>query len=617
MKLLSALALAGLSAGFPSSAQPILPVAQQVVVTANRLPTALADVVGDVLLITEAQIRAANADSLEDLLRRAGAIQLSRNGGPGQSAGLMLRGMASNGTVVLVDGVRVGSASLGQTDFSTLSLSEVEHIEVLRGPGSSLYGADALGGVVHIFTRRGRGPWQAQAALAAGSGGGREASASAGGSQAAFDLNVSAAHERGDGVSAVKPGDRFGLHNPDADGYWRSSASAKAGWTLQPGQRLGLSVSGSDARAQYDGAEYDAAFNPDPNRDFRNRTRSHRAALDAQARVGQDWTLNALAATQADRLDSGAQQVSRFETRREQWLVQAARAFGTDQRLMAALEHLREAVDTTDFTGTERRTNSLVLGYTARFGRHRLQADVRHDDASVSGSVNTGKLGVAVDLSAHWSVRASGGTAFRAPSFNELYYPFYGSTALRPERSRSVELGAAWARGGLQAQATLWQQRVRDLIGYQADVAQCPPGFSFGCAGNVARARLKGASLSGQGQFGAWHLGGVLDWLDARDADTGERLPRRARHQQAVYLAWAQGPYSLRADVLGVGERREAGQAQAAYRTLDLKAGWSFQPGWQWQARVSNLLDRAYEPVLDAQAPGRQWWLGLRYGGRP
>ena len=128
-----------------------------VVVTGTREPTALDRVVGDVVVIDAARIRDSGADSLEDLLRREGGIQLSRNGAPGQSAALLIRGLGASSTLVLIDGVRVGSATLGQFDFAGLGLAGIERIEILRGPASSLYGPDAVGGVVQIITRRGAG----------------------------------------------------------------------------------------------------------------------------------------------------------------------------------------------------------------------------------------------------------------------------------------------------------------------------------------------------------------------------------------------------------------------------------------------------------------------------
>ena len=126
-----------------------------VVITATREPQAVGRSTADIVVIDADAIRRTNADSVEDLIRRVAGIQVVRNGGPGQSSGFFIRGASTNSTVVLVDGVRVGSATLGQAEFEAFSLAQVERIEVLRGPASSLYGADAVGGVVQIFTRRG------------------------------------------------------------------------------------------------------------------------------------------------------------------------------------------------------------------------------------------------------------------------------------------------------------------------------------------------------------------------------------------------------------------------------------------------------------------------------
>ncbi|MEO7709685.1 MAG: TonB-dependent receptor plug domain-containing protein, partial [Caldimonas sp.] len=151
----SLLVLSILTSVAPSAAQTSPLGLAPVVITGNREPTPLDRIVGDIVVIDVERIRASSADSVEDLLRREGGIQLSRNGGPGQSASVLLRGVSASGMLVLVDGVRIGSATLGQVDFAGIAMSQIERIEILRGPASSLYGADAVGGVVQIITRRG------------------------------------------------------------------------------------------------------------------------------------------------------------------------------------------------------------------------------------------------------------------------------------------------------------------------------------------------------------------------------------------------------------------------------------------------------------------------------
>ena len=213
-----------------------------VVITGNREPTPLDRIVGDIVVIDAERIRASSADSVEDLLRREGGIQLSRNGGPGQSASVLLRGVSASGMLVLVDGVRIGSATLGQVDFAGIALSQIERIEILRGPASSLYGADAVGGVVQIITRRGTGAPRLTAEVALGELHSSRFNAALSGASGALDYAALLGQEASRGISAVKPDDTFGLFNPDRDGYRRTDLQAGGGITLAPGHRVGATV---------------------------------------------------------------------------------------------------------------------------------------------------------------------------------------------------------------------------------------------------------------------------------------------------------------------------------------------------------------------------------------
>ena len=309
---------------------------ERIVVTGAREPVAAGRLAGDLVVIDADQIEASTADSVEDLLRREAGLQLSRNGGPGASAGLLIRGAGSGNTLVLVDGVRIGSATLGQVDFAGLSLGMIERIEILRGPGSSLYGADGAGGVVQIFTRRGDGRTRFGAWLAAGQYGAAEGSVNASGRVGDLDLAGSLSHEQVEGVSALRPNDRFGNYNPDRDGSRRTTAQAQLGWRPVEGQRVGLSVVSSKLNSQYDGSEFLPDFTQDPSPDFRNKLDNQLAALDYRAQWNSDWSTTLRASAQEDDLHSGGTVIDRYRTRRQQLDAQATWRLDGDQRLTFA-----------------------------------------------------------------------------------------------------------------------------------------------------------------------------------------------------------------------------------------------------------------------------------------
>jgi vitamin B12 transporter len=572
-----------------------------------------------VVLIDAAAIRASSADSVAELLRREAGVQVSRNGGPGQNTGIFVRGASSSQSIVLVDGVRIGSATLGAAGLETLGLAQIDRIEVLRGPGSSLYGADAVGGVVQIFTRRGQGQTRIEARAAAGGYGSSELSAAASGQAGPWDLAASASREKSDGVSAVRPGDRFGNHNPDHDGHTLDSLQAQVGITPWAGQRLGLTLLHTDLDAQYDASEFlPPSFAQDNTPDFRNRQKTDVAAFDWRGALAADWVASARVSRSVDDLRSGGTQPDTFKTTRDHAAAQLAWQTGAIGRLTAVLEQTEEAAESTSYNAdVSRRTSAGLLALDGQAGGVSWQADVRYDDIGGTGSQTTGRLGGALALAGGWRVRALAGTSFRAPSFNDLYFPGYGVPTLRPEEGASVEAGLNWASGATQAAATVYRNKVRQLIVYESDRNSCPPdpSFDFGCAANVDRATLEGVTLSAAHRAGAFGLQAQLDFLEARDDLTGERLQRRAAHQASLAGDWTSGDWTLGAAVLRLGERPDGGQRLAAETTLDLSALWKVAPRWSLQARLRNATDRDVEPALDYQGLGRQAWLVLRFEG--
>ncbi len=589
-------------------------------VIATREPTPLDQVTADVVVIDAQRIRDSAADSVEDLLRREAGVQVSRNGGPGHAASALIRGGGSQSTLVLVDGVRIGSATLGSVSLDAISLSQIERIEVLRGPGSSLYGADAVGGVVSITTRRGEGPASLSAHLAGGEHSSREGDVVVSGASAGFDYSASLSAEHSDGVSTLRPGDRFGNYSPDRDGYTRRTAQARLGYTVAPGHRVAISVIDARLKSQYDSSEYGGPpnFAQDPSPNFRSRLNTHVASLSYDGTINPFWTTRVQVALNEDNSLDGANFPDRFITRRDQFTWQNAFKFSVQQQVVAVLERLEERAQSASFAANESRHNNAVgLNYAGRFGAHLLSADVRYDDNSVYGGNTTGRLGYGYDIGHGFTARALVGTTFRAPSFNDLFYFGYGVDTIRPEKGRSAEVGLNWRDGDSNASVTLYRNRVRDLINYEPDRSFCPanPSYNFGCARNVDRARLQGATLTAGHRIGGFSLRGTMDLLSAKDTRTRERLIRRANHQEALAADYQFDAWSVGATLVTLGNRIESSKRLGGYSTLDLQARWRFTPQWQLEAKLLNVADRDVESARDYRALGRQAWIGVRYSG--
>ncbi|UXH80733.1 TonB-dependent receptor domain-containing protein [Roseateles amylovorans] len=584
-----------------------------VVVTGTREAQPLRDAIADVVLIDTATLRDSGTASLADVLQRYAGVQLLRNGGPGQTTGYFVRGASSNSTVVLIDGVRVGSATLGQTALEAMSLSQIDRIEVLRGPASGLYGADAVGGVIQVFTRKGQGAFNVTGYAAVGEDRSREGSFGLSGAQGGFDYAAGLSRETSHGRTAIRPNDQFGNYNPDKDGYGRTVGSARLGFTPAEGHHVGVSFIQSKLNAQYDGADYRPDFSVDPSADFRNRLTTRTVTADYRGQLSLLWTTQLQVAKSTDDLSSGGQLVDRFKTDRDQISWQNTLRFAPGQQLLLAYEHLREKAQSTVYLANDKRTNNAVFaGYTGQFGAAGVEASLRSDDNSIYGGNTTGSLGASYALSSTLKLRAVAGTTFRAPTFNDLDYPGYGVRSLQPEEGRSVELGLNWQSGNSSAGATVYRNKVRNLIGTENDPTRCPPGYDFGCATNTSRATLEGVTLTGAHRLGNLSLRATVDFLDAKNDDSGSRLIRRAAHQESISADYDTGVWSAGASLTDVGARPD-GVTLGAYAVLDLRASWRFLPQWRLEAKLLNAADRDIQPVRDYQGLGRQAWVGVRY----
>ena len=598
------------AAGFPAAAETV-------VVTGSREPLPLLRLAADVAVIEGDVLRDTRADSLADLLRREAGLQISRSGAPGQSTGLFIRGAASQQTLVLVDGVRIGSATLGSTALESLGLTGIERVEVLRGPGSSLFGADAVGGVVNVITRSGEAGSGLDARLAAGGFDAREASGGWRGRVGPLSLAVALAREQDDGVSAITPGDRFGSHNPDRDGHARDSAQLRLGFEPAPGQRLGLTLLGTELDTRYDAAVYrPPSFAPDASPDFRTRLDTQVQAVDWRGRLGAGLTASLRMARSTDDNRSGAAGEDRFHTERRHVQAQLAWRAGEALHAVVALEQQDDEASSTSYLApVSRRNRAVAMEATGSARGWAWQADLRRDDASDHGAETTGRLGGSLALGAGWRLRTLVGSSFRAPSFNDLVFPGYGVPGLKAERGRSAELGAGWKGHRAEFAVTIWRNRVNDLVAYEPDAARCPPGpaYAFGCAANVAQARLSGTTVSASQTLGRLQWRAQIDALRARDGLTGAKLPRRADTQATLAADWRVGGWTLGASVAHLGDRPDGAAELAAETTLDLAATWRLAPGWQLTARLDNATDEARVPARDYQGLGRQAWLVLRW----
>jgi vitamin B12 transporter len=585
-------------------AQTQVPVLNSVLVTATRTPQAARDVVSDTLSIGPEEVARSGAGSITELLQRQRGIEVTRNGGPGTNSGVFLRGSNGNQVIVLIDGVRIGSASSGAAAWNAIPLSAVDHIEVVYGPLSTLYGADAIGGVVQIFTRKGQGGLALDAGVLAGTYGTRSGTAGISGSAGAFNYALSAGKERADGFSATLPTSTS--YNQDDDGYDRKHANGQLAWQVAQGHELGIQFLHSDQEADYDSGTKVRAW---------STQKLDTAAVYSRNRLSDAWQMTTQAAQSRDKSGSFAATASQIDTKQTQFSWQNDIALGTDSLQLLA-EHRKEEIESnTAALVRERSTTSWAASYNMKRGDHLLAAAARNDDSSQYGSKSTGSLGYGYRITPGLRVNASYGTSFRAPTFNELYYPGYGLPANRPEEGRNREIGIHFEQGGTSLGAAAYRNKLTDLL---VNIAPCPlPGFRFGCAYNVNQATLEGISLSARQQLGSnFTLSASADLQNPRDDISGKLLVRRAKRHGNVALEYTAGSLSTGAEWQLSGYRFDDTANRnrlGGYGLLNLYAAWEFDRSWTATLRWNNVADKHYELARNYATAGSTVYAGLRY----
>ncbi len=601
-KQLSQLTLAAALAGvFPVHAQERDDV---VVITATRIPTRASSLLSDVTVVSREQIDRAAQSTLGELLGRQPGLTLVDNGGPGSNTSVFVRGANANHTLILVDGLRVGSATTGQTALESIPLDQVERIEILRGPASALYGSDAIGGVIQVFTRKGQGAPRANAFAGYGRYATREASAGLSGGSQSLSYSLQAGYYETNGFSATNdPAKQPFLFNPDRDGLRNKQFSGSLALRPAAGHELGLNVLYSDGVNQFDNG-----------RGFDDRIDKTLSSFGAYSRnrLTSIWTstLRVGRGTDDQTVRGAPGDTSTFRTDQDQfaWQNDVDLPFG---RALFALERLEQKIaSSVAFPVAARAINTVLGGWSGNLGRHRLQANLRHDRNTQFGNKSTATLAYGYQISDAWRAYASAGTAFRAPSFNELYFPDFGNPELKPEQARNAEVGATWESGGQRANLVAFRNRVRELISFD------PVTFT---AINVNRAKLEGLTLAYSADYGNWIVGAGLDLLRARDEATGERLIRRPSRKLALSAEHLAGPWRVGGELVAVGNRTDndftTGETikLGGYALLNATAKYAFAAGWAIEARADNLTDKEYENAFGFATPGRSLFVGVRY----
>ena len=582
-----------------------------VVVTATRIASPSDTLSSDITVLSASQLANSNAQTLGEALEHVPGVQFSRAGGFGQTANLFIRGANGTQTLVLVDGQRVGSAAAGGTSFDLIPLSMIDHVEILRGPASGLYGSDAVGGVVQIFTKRGGGVPHVYGSASYGTD--RTNTLSAGLASSLDDTRVSAdfSHKESQGFNQTKPSSAF-YYEPDRDGYKQNSASFDLSHYFGQNNELGV-------RGYY--IQSDAAFDAggQPPNPWSRETQTN-LSLYSRNQINSSWLSTFTLGQSDDKSHSDALDyntnlpfTARFDTRQKQvnWANNVDSASG---KWLLALDYLGESISSTNaYTVTSRNSKAGVAGWQNDYGQHHFQANLRLEDNSQFGHQTTGSVGYAWHFVPQWQFTANAGTSFHAPTFNDLYFDcgyVCANPNLQAEKGRAFDLGLRWKAGGFNTSLVGFENRIRNLIVLDANNNYIPE--------NLSEAKIVGATLATQGTWAGFDLGGSMTRQNPKDDATGNLLPRRAKWLGDLSVAQNLGQWRWNVGMNAAGRRYDdvANQnAMGGYAAFDAGLNYNLSKTWKAGLRVNNVFDRDYELVRDYHIQGRAWFITLSYDG--
>ena len=581
---------------WPSFAQ----ILNEVVVTAARIEQPLSEVLADVTVIDRASIERSGATGVADLLSHYPGVQFQRNGGVGNTTSVYIRGTNTNHTAVYVDGVRIESQSAsGGFTWQTLPLAQIDRIEILRGPAAAIYGSDAIGGVVQVFTRRGQGAFQPYAGIGAGTYNTYQVNGGFSGANGPWDYALGATKEKSKGFNVLKAA------NPDIDGYDSHSETARLGLQINKDHKLEATLLQSRMDAQYDAS-----------------TVQDDHSIETIQTTGLNWTAQWTPDYQSkllltrSRYDYITQPGSKYATNTVLRNYVFQNDYSLDiHRFQATLERREDALDNTSTTpaGTERSQNSLALGYGLVLEQHSLQLNTRHDTDSDFGDKNTAQAAYAYELNDAWQLRASAGSAFRVPT---LYQRFsaYGSSSLQPENSQNKELGLKFEQGVHSLSVVVYQNLIENLIDYVSGKGAC--SSTYGCYVNNSHARLQGLTLSAATRYRAFNFSGSYDRLDAKNTDTGKALGRRADNtlNMAADTQWQ--AWTLGSEWRWIDKRFDDSNNTSvlpAFQLFNLWGQRQIDKDYSLLLRLNNAFDQSYQLANTYYTAGRNVFVGLQW----
>ena len=574
---------------------------EEIIVAANRVEQSIGTVLAATTVIDKDSIRGSSAQNFAELLAGVPGMQFSPAGGLGAQTSLFLRGTESDHTLILVDGVQMTTSTgpAGRLEF--IPLDQIERVEIVRGPRSSVYGSEAIGGVLNIITKPQVGEdFNGSLKMMAGTQNSSDANLGLQGRVGNTALSLNASRQQTDGIDFSERG------SADDDGYENDSYSLSL--AHQFGERFSLSSSYSsfDARSDYD----DGVVNTD----------SQQFSMTLTAALSESWDSSLIIKRfEEDNADAGSFGLtnSASENRRLSWQNNYSfdagnlLSFGVDRQE----QELRYATFGALQTDTSRDNDGVYGVYIHEGAALDFTLSLRNDDNERFGNHSTGSVAIGRDLTD--SVRAwmSYGTAFKAPNLIDLYvdFPaffFFANSDLNPETAESIELGLQASALGASWQLNIFRNDIDDLIATDA---------SFSSLANIQQARIDGLEATLSTTFSGWGLDAALTLLDHENRSTGVGLLRRPDQTLSINLARDFGVLDLTLNLLAQGEHRDIDPVSfgsskvGGFGVLNVIAGYQLSEDFELRLRIGNLLDKDYQVVDGFNTQDRTAQLSLNY----
>ncbi len=574
-----------------------------IVVTATRTAQTVDETLASVTVLSRQDIEKQQAQSVQDLLRNVAGIDIGNNGGSGKSTSIFIRGTESDHVLVLIDGIKVGSATLGTTAFEHIPVEQIERIEIVRGPRSSLYGSEAIGGVIQIFTRK----QQASPYITIGGGSYDSFFSSVGLSRnnkhGWISLNVAGQDTNGFNSCKGSLSAACFAVEPDKDGYHSRSGNLRAGYQFANGLEVSAHALHADADSQFDG--------------FENEGKTIQQVLGGTLSFSpmDIWQFSLIAGRSKDKANNFTNGVfsSRFNTERDTFSWQNNLTIDENHLVSLGIDHQNDSINsTTAYEATSRNDTGFFAQYQGVYANNDILLSLRQEDNSQFGGHTTSNAAWGTTLAFDLRVSASYGTAFKAPTFNELYFPNFGNANLNPEESRSTELAISQKiKPHTHWSINLYETRIDNLIAFDANLF---------IPANIRQARIRGIEATFDTRLAGWMLQSQLTLTDPKDRshgiNDGKVLPRRA--QQSLHLTADHqfGKITFGGSLLAKGRRYDnlANSVRLnGYTTIDLRAEYRLDKDWRLQTRIENLLDQDYETAALYNQAGRSLYITLRY----